>query len=269
MSQKEMLSKYNMFHLKFESISLLDSNLYVFATINNVKEMHLGGSSKRVIAPMQLVCQISLTNKQEVCFIGIDELPKSKRKTYNIDNTQKICPINSSELMIPVYKDVLGKKNKIFAKYKRADDSFLFERLLGYELPKSFIQDKLIYEGNYYQIEDGLLVFIASGDFIQLETSFHGNFNLGKTVLLKIDNEYQKTVDWRVEGIKKRGNYIYIFYKESKDRKIAVHDITKEQNTVFYKIPESFCNLTLSSNFSIAENGDVYFVSQEGFLLRI
>lgn len=269
LSQKEMLSKYNMFHLKFESISIKDSTLYVFSTINNVKDMHIGGSLKRVISPEQLVCQISLTNKQEIYFVGIDEPPKSIGKTYSIDNTQKIFPVTSSELMIPVYKDVLGKKNKIFAKYKRTGKSFQFDKLLTYELPESFIEDEMIYEGNYYQIKDGLLVFIASGDFIQLEAGHLGNFHLGKTVLVKVDNEYQKTIDWRVEGFKQRGNYIYLIFKESKVRKIAVYDITKQRDTVVYNTPEMFCNLSLSSNYSIAENGDIYFVSKEGFLLRI
>lgn len=266
---EEVLSKYNMYDLKFESVTRLDSNLFVFATLHNMNEMDVGGELKYVISPQLIVCNISLSNPKDIEYIRIDDLPKSKQKRYSIDNTQQIVPLDATEWLVPIYSETFGRKNRIFAKYRRDEGAFKYHSLMEFELPMSFVEDGLVYEGNYYSVQNGLLVYIATGDFIDIETGDQRNFNLGKTVLSKANNEYQKVFDWRIEGYKVSGKGVYLYYKESNVRKVALYDTTEKEPALVLELPINFTNLEVSSNFSFSENGDFYFVSKEGYLLKV
>lgn len=200
----------------------------------------------------------------------ISPLPNKFQKRFGLDNTQQVfIGGKSQDLLVGVYKDDLFPKNRIFARYKKRNGQYCFTEFTKHKLPKTFVKDKLVYEGNLYEIENDLMFFVQTGDFINLKSGFRGNLGLGRTILnFKEEHEVEVMVLWKILGFHESySNNIHILILEDGLLKGVVLDdklVPKEKyGEIKFDIFDS------ASNFVITPNGIILYVNKKGELISL
>lgn len=264
--KEQKLRAYGMYDLKFESVTVVKDSCFVLSTIYEVAQVKTLNGFDDVYTPFLLVVAFHSHSPNKLQLRKINPLPKKAQAVYGLDNTQKMYIAHSSqELLVGVYKDHLRGKRRIFAKYHLANGQYEFNEFGRHQLPKTFKKDGLVYEGNLYDIKEGLLVYLQTGDFIALSSSQKGNFDLGKTVLVKKYNNYDVKEYWFLEGYQMFNEHTLALVYYSQNKRV----ITLLENPYGSGKSQKYTavlseDLKPASNIIIRPNGSIIFVNERG-----
>jgi hypothetical protein len=265
----EDMKKYRMYGLKLESLSIKNDSCFFFANFFMVEKVKSASGYDNYFLPRTLLLAFKVTQPDQVKLLPILDLPHKFQKRYAIDNTQPVLVLeHSADLLVGVYKDDLRGKKPIFAHYSRNNGKFLFKGFSKHRLPRTFVEDKMGYESNFYDISDNMLLFVSTGDYINLNTDQKGNIGLGKIKFEKKAREVKVTYDWHISGFGKiaSGSYIMLYMEEGA-LKGALLQSNMEVSSK-WELKE-IQNIGIGSNVLVRANGIILFVDKEGYLVSI
>lgn len=267
------LKKYGMYNLHFESLTTHGDSCFVLATTYEVQSVKKSGGIDEVFTPYLLIFAFNSSNLYSPQLRAINPLPEKYSNRFALDNTQKVfINENSSNVFIGIYKDDLRGRNPIFASYSMKKGRYYFNTITKQELPKTFKSDKMIYEGNLYEIIDKLLIFLQTGDYIELPNGNKGNLNLGKTILKREANEVKVVYNWSIEGYCNSifSQHLYVIFFDNGIRKLAIFSVLPKGREILDTFTsEPLKNYVISSNILIDKFGKLIFADENGNILQL